>query len=69
VALVIARPIGYGVNKPMDGRLPTDELRAYDIEVADENSDKAMRLKDLGLVAKIPLSMKRRLLFRCLPFF
>jgi hypothetical protein len=53
----------------MDGRLPTDELLAYDIEVTDENSDKAMRLKDLGLVAKIPLSMKRRLLFRCLPFF
>lgn len=61
------KPIGFGIAKslPLGQRLhvalvnarpfakhfPTDELLAYDIEVTDSDSGKAMSLKDLGLLS------------------
>ena len=51
VALVVARPIRLDKNKASDGGFPTDELLAYDIEVIADDSGKAMRLRDLGLLS------------------
>lgn len=61
------KPIGFGIAKslrlgqhlhvtlvitrPSDNHFPTDELLAYDIEVTDSDSGKAMSLKDLGLLS------------------